>query len=252
MLVADDSDVNREVAVEALARLGVTPTLVNDGQEAVEAASVERFDLIFMDGSMPVLDGFEAARRIRAAEAGAGLSRTPILALTAHVVGSGADAWRDAGMDGVVHKPFTVADLAAALERFFEPAREAAPSETTVARPVEGDDDLFDPAMRAELVQMGASGGGDFLVRVERLYRENAPKAYAAVIDAADDNDLARAAHALKSMSMSLGARRVAQTAAALESAARAGQPTGPLSARLGEALDATLAAIGGDTQVAA
>ncbi len=262
VLVADDSDVNREVAVEALARLGVTPTLANDGLEAVELARRERFDLIFMDGSMPGLDGFEATQRIRAFERDEGLAPTRVLALTAHVVGSGANAWMDAGMDGVVHKPFTVADLAAALQRFFEPAGEGppaqaeAPGDPEASREetpavedeerAEEDDSLFDEVMRAELTQMAAAGRGDFVARVEKLYRDNAPKALASVVAAiGDDEELARAAHALKSMSMSLGARRVANRAVALEAAAKAGRATPPQVADLADALQQTLEALG-------
>jgi two-component system sensor histidine kinase BarA len=245
VLVADDSEVNREVAVEALARLGVRPDLVEDGLQAVEASLAGTYDLILMDGSMPGLDGFEAARRIRAAG-----DATPIYALTAHVVGSGAEAWREAGMDGVVHKPFTVADLAALLERLFAPGErpEAVPDATPIAEnavATEEDDTLFDPVMRSELQQMAANGSGDFVRRVEGLYRDNAPKALAGVVEADTHTEQGRAAHALKSMSMSLGAKRVADLAVEVEAACHAGQDTGPLVRALAGAVHATLAALG-------
>ena len=135
VLVADDSAVNREVAQEALSRLGVAAKCVNDGREAVEAAFAEHFDLVLMDGSMPELDGYDATREIRAREAVTVRPRTPVVALTAHVVGSAADAWRGAGMDAVLHKPFTLASLAKTLGQFLQPsgARTAAPS---VSEPV--------------------------------------------------------------------------------------------------------------------
>ena len=116
-LVADDNAVNREVALEALAQLNATVVTVENGREAVEAAAANGFDIIFMDGSMPVMDGFDAARAIRAAEANG--ARIPIVALTAHVVGAAAEEWRDAGMDAVVHKPFTVATLARTIEQLL-------------------------------------------------------------------------------------------------------------------------------------
>jgi signal transduction histidine kinase/CheY-like chemotaxis protein len=245
VLVADDSEVNREVATEALARLGVTPDLVDDGLQAVEAALATTYDLILMDGSMPGLDGFEAARRIRARG-----DATPIYALTAHVVGSGADAWREAGMDGVVHKPFTVADLAGLLaSRFTATARpaEAEPTEPTEAAPPPepaNDGDLFDTATRSELAQMARAGSGDFVRRVERLYCENAPAAAAGVIEAQTPAERGRAAHALKSMSMNLGARKVAELAVDIEAACHRGEDTEALVRDLALALHATLAAL--------
>ena len=76
VLVADDNVVNQEVAKEALARLGAETVVVEDGAKAIAAFAASRFDLVFLDGSMPVLDGFEAARRIRFVNIGsmAGLS----------------------------------------------------------------------------------------------------------------------------------------------------------------------------------
>jgi len=253
VLVADDSEVNREVAVEALGRLGIVPALVVDGLEAVRAAEAQRFDLILMDGSMPELDGFAASRRIREFEARTGREPSRILALTAHVVGVAAEAWRGAGMDGVIHKPFTVADLATGIGRWFEasdPAR-TAPAPAATPEPAAAvdarSDDLFEPSIREELQRMAASGRADFVARVEGIYRDNAPRAMSAVLDAEQGEPLARAAHALKSMSMSLGAARVARLCGQIEAAARDGEPVARADIdRLAQALDATLAALGG------
>jgi two-component system sensor histidine kinase BarA len=108
VLVADDSSVNLEVAQSALARFGIAPRTVENGREAVEAHAAAEWDLILMDGSMPELDGFEAAQAIRETERRQSRPRTPIVALTAHVVGAAAEQWRVADMDGVLHKPFTL------------------------------------------------------------------------------------------------------------------------------------------------
>ena len=112
VLVADDSAVNIEVAREALRRFRIEADIVFNGLEACEALESKGYDLVLMDGSMPELDGFEATRRIRAREAETGAPRTPVIALTAHVVGSAAEAWKDADMDGILHKPFTLKSLA--------------------------------------------------------------------------------------------------------------------------------------------
>ncbi|WP_374513346.1 EAL domain-containing protein [Brevundimonas sp.] len=252
VLVVDDSEVNREVAGEALSRLGVAADFAEDGVEAVEALRRGAWDLVLMDGSMPRLDGFEATRQIRSEEARDGRPRSVILALTAHVVGTAADAWKAAGMDGVIHKPFTLQDISRALQqhcgRFAVagPAPEAAAAVAAAAP--EAEDDLFDPALRGELKSMAENGRADFVARVEGLYAENAPLRLADVRAAAAAGDLealARAAHALKSMSLSLGARAVARAASVIETSARQGEQTPDAVEGLATLLDRTLAAMG-------
>ncbi len=237
VLVADDSAVNREVAMEALSRLGIDAEVCNDGREAVAATFAgERFDAVLMDGSMPQMDGYEASREIRRRETEAGGPATPIIALTAHVIGAAAEAWRDAGMDAVLHKPFTLAALAGALGQFMEPSQARAPSgpvaaPAATASPVVAaptgplvTSELLDPQIAGELARMAAMGKADFVDRVRRLYRENAPEAVRAVIDGSVNRDweaVASAAHALKSMSLNMGARVVAETASRIEAQAR-------------------------------
>ena len=238
VLVVDDSAVNREVAIEALSRLGAVCETADDGRQGVAAALAGGFDLVLMDGSMPEMDGYEAAREIRARETG----RTPIVALTAHVVGTAAEAWREAGMDGVLHKPFTLAGLAAVLAANMEPSAESAVTAPVgmAAAPVI---DLLDPEVVGELAGMVAAGKADFVERVRRLYRENAPLAVDAYLDASNAGDVdggARAAHALKSMSLNIGARAVAQAAGRLEGRAR---DLGQVAVADGEALKSLLTA---------
>ncbi|MDQ0466956.1 signal transduction histidine kinase/EAL domain-containing protein (putative c-di-GMP-specific phosphodiesterase class I)/CheY-like chemotaxis protein [Caulobacter ginsengisoli] len=254
VLVADDSAVNREVALEALSRFGVAAAIALDGREAVAAVAADRFDLVLMDGSMPEMDGFEASREIRRLE---GEDRhTPIVALTAHVVGSGADAWRAAGMDGVLHKPFTLAALAEMLGRFMTPSqRPTAPASGPAPTTAAADGELFDPAVAEDLARMAQAGQGDFVARVRALYRDNAPAQAEAVIKAAEADDAegaARAAHALKSMSLNLGARAVSQRAEQIEQAARnIGTVDRAAAHDLYAALTATLRALGEPTKAA-
>ena len=85
VLVADDSAVNREVIIEALSRLDVEPDVVEDGKAALESVQAGTYDMVLMDCSMPVMDGFTATRAIRAHEGED--EHLPIIALTAHVAG---------------------------------------------------------------------------------------------------------------------------------------------------------------------
>jgi len=175
VLVVDDSAVNREVALEALSRLDITADVAVDGQQGVAAAMTGGFDLVLMDGSMPVMDGYEASLEIRRREGTA--KRTPIVALTAHVVGDAAEQWRDADMDDVLHKPFTLAALAGVLGKFLKSKPRAIEpgAEPVAAVDPAAISDLLDPEVSAELQRMAVSGKADFVERVRRLYRENAP-----------------------------------------------------------------------------
>ncbi|MBV8565942.1 MAG: response regulator [Methylobacteriaceae bacterium] len=221
VLVADDTAVNREVAAAALQKLGVSAECVESGREAVAAAARRPYDLVLMDGSMPEMDGFEAARAIRTAEKANGGSRVPIIALTAHVVGEAAEAWRGAGMDAVLHKPFTLDRLAQCLASHLpamsQPWTDAGPIESSADRA-----EIIDRSVLSDLEAM--AGDGAFVERVVRLYRDHAPRALGNLdkaLEAGGLDELARAAHALKSMSYNIGARRVAAAAAQIEHLAR-------------------------------
>lgn len=222
VLVADDSEVNREVAEAALRRFGIAARFVEDGLQAVAAVERESFDLVLMDGSMPGLDGFEATRAIRAREAETGRPRLPIVALTAHVVGTAADAWREAGMDDVVHKPFTLARLGQVLSA-LAPGRPQQNAPQPAAEPAPGEEACLDESVLRDLIAM-TNGSVETARRIAELYRvkslEEADR-LAEATRAGDGARIAACAHALKSMSANLGARRLAAAAAEMERAAR-------------------------------
>ncbi|SDX03703.1 Signal transduction histidine kinase [Nitrosomonas oligotropha] len=118
ILVVEDNDVNQLVSKAMLERLNCEVTLVNNGLEAIDAFSSRRFDLILMDCNMPVMDGFEATRQIRALEQKKNLSPVPIVALTAHALDHIKQECFAAGMDGHLSKPFDVAQLDKILQQF--------------------------------------------------------------------------------------------------------------------------------------
>jgi CheY-like chemotaxis protein len=235
ILVADDSAIKREVSCEALSRMGIAADTAENGREAFEAAVSQPFDCIFMDVSMPDIDGYESCRRIRAHEAQNGLPRMPIIALTAHVVGTSASAWKDAGMDGVLHKPFSIAGLAKTLLLHVEPAVHLAPAgvptEASPAVPnmAAGPDEtsaeaLLDLESLSNLSTMAANGTPGFLERILGLYFDHAPRGLeelSAQIAAGDAEGVAQAAHALRSMSVNIGARKLAARLSEIERDAR-------------------------------
>jgi two-component system, sensor histidine kinase len=126
VLVAEDNAVNQTVVAAMLKSLGHRATLAGDGREALEMLTRGDFDVVLMDCNMPVMDGLEATRRLRAGDSGARDPRIPVIALTANAMDGDRDTCLAAGMDDFLAKPVTIAALRAALERVqAAPARPA-------------------------------------------------------------------------------------------------------------------------------
>jgi signal transduction histidine kinase/ActR/RegA family two-component response regulator len=117
ILAIDDHPVNRDVVARQLARLGYRADTAAGGEEGLRMWRQARYGLIVTDLHMPDLDGFELARRIRAAEAQDGRKRAPIVALTAATGAEEVAACYEAGMDGVLAKPLPLRGLAEAMRR---------------------------------------------------------------------------------------------------------------------------------------
>ncbi|WP_421731180.1 ATP-binding protein [Brevundimonas sp.] len=126
ILLADDHPANRKVVEIMLAQTDIELTIVEDGCQALEAFAKERFDLVLMDMQMPVMDGLTATAAIRALEAAEDRVRTPVVMLTANALAEHVAAGREAGADGHLAKPITLATLFAAIEAQMSGARETA------------------------------------------------------------------------------------------------------------------------------
>ncbi|MFZ1537952.1 MAG: response regulator, partial [Chromatiaceae bacterium] len=116
ILLVDDNQVNRMVAEATLIRAGYRVRTATNGVEALEAVCDEPIGSILMDVSMPVMDGIEATRRIRALDGHP--ARVPIIAMTAHALDEEAERCKAAGMDDFITKPFVRAHLLATLTRW--------------------------------------------------------------------------------------------------------------------------------------
>lgn len=124
VLVVDDNATNRLVAETLLEMMGCTFASVENGAEAVDRVRAEAFDLVLMDVTMPVMDGLEATRRIRAMATPAGAA--PIIALTANADPLDAESYLRAGMDAVVEKPIKPDHLLATMSAVLEAAERSA------------------------------------------------------------------------------------------------------------------------------
>ena len=179
ILLAEDNPVNQKVARGALEKMRCTVDIVNNGAEAVDAWSAQRYDLILMDCQMPVMDGYQATRTIRSREQGG--QRIPILALTADAM-SGAE--RDclaAGMDGYLTKPLNRRRLAESIERFLGSAAAVAPPAPPAALPP-SPGDASPPVDWEQFVSL-TDGDGEFAQQLVQLFIDSGDAALAQIRD---------------------------------------------------------------------
>jgi len=223
-----------------------------NGSCAVDRFTSGAFDLVLMDCEMPVMDGFEAARRIRGIEAETARStgnpaprRIPIVALTAHALAEIREKCLLSGMDDFLVKPFDELQISEILRRWI-PSREQAPRGKDCLRIIPqksaetaGDDTvaLIDFAAVNRIRAIPGKSGTSLFEQVVSQFAETAPSLAAAIrsqCDAGDAEALWRAAHSLKSSAAALGAGRLSRRCAEIETLAR---ESGAMPAR--ELLDA-------------
>jgi CheY-like chemotaxis protein len=124
VLLVEDNEMNRDMLSRRLERRGYQVVIAVDGQHGVDIARSEAPDLILMDMSLPVLDGWEATRQLKAAPE----TRTiPIIALTAHAMSSDRDKALAAGSDDYDTKPIELPRLLEKIEALLSPGRAASP-----------------------------------------------------------------------------------------------------------------------------
>ena len=239
VLLVEDNPVNRAVAEQMLQRVGLDVAMATDGRAAVGAVREHAFDLVLMDVQMPVMDGLDATRAIRAEQAERSV-RTPIIALTANAMAHERDVCMAAGMDDFLPKPFSSPQLHQLLARWLTklpplPQAEAGDAEQRATRTrtlVVSERRRFDGATvdRAVLERIRGLGGADkpdLLPKVLQLFLQDVPRHLEAIESAwlrRDGPSLATSAHSLKSSSAHTGAMRLSAMCASLEREARAGQ----------------------------
>lgn len=236
VLAVDDNAVNREVLREALSTLKADAAFAEDGQQALECFESGTFDIVLMDGSMPVMDGFESTRLMREFEAANGRTATPIFALTAQVAGTSEAAWHDAGADGHILKPFTLEKLSSVFgdltpEEGSDVDLEPTDDKPSVDNRSVGDTDAEKPANDAvfdfDTIEMLEGLGGEpgaVRDRVWNMFFEKAPgmlEALGSAAQAGGSGDVASSAHAFKSMALSAGFKAIAEKLQAVETDAK-------------------------------
>ncbi|MCB1877254.1 MAG: response regulator [Chromatiales bacterium] len=223
LLVAEDNHVNQRVLASVLDRLGIAFDIANDGRAALDNWRASKYDLILMDCQMPVMDGIEATRSIRAEESD---QRIPIIALTANAFGQDRKRCLEAGMDDFVSKPFSAETLIAVLQRWLSDQGSAAADEALSPQLLEISSPVIDNQTFRELREILEEEFDElvdtFVTETDGLIGE-VEKGLAGDMD-----ELRRAAHSIKSASANLGATTLSDLAKSVELAAA----DGSLSAR--------------------
>jgi signal transduction histidine kinase/DNA-binding response OmpR family regulator/HPt (histidine-containing phosphotransfer) domain-containing protein len=229
ILVAEDNLVNREVVTGILESMGLEVVTAPNGRAALDLFMQEKFDVVLMDCEMPVVDGLEAAKRIRAFELRKGsddeLGRTPIIALTAHALIEVRERCLRAGMDDFLTKPFNEMQMGEALRRWLTPVTRAAAPEPALEpgilpKPTQAIDTSVFAGIRAF---QGAKGAARLKQIISRFLVE-APTLVKTIhsMHAEGNRDAVwRAAHSLKSSSAALGALQLSSRCATIELLAR-------------------------------
>jgi len=233
VLVADDTDTNREVAAALLAVWGCTTRFAADGAAALDSVCKHRPDLVLMDCHMPGMDGITAAREIRSWEReSAATVRLPIIAVSAGVSREDHVRCNEAGMDDFLTKPLGVKAIGQMLARWI-PARATgalAPEIPAAPRTLEPPasrsrgrrGSTFDHAQMEEMRAVVGEGFPSLVARFEATSREHIQELFVAIRQS-DAKSVQRIAHRLKGASSSLGATGLALVCARLLRLARSG-----------------------------
>jgi TMAO reductase system sensor TorS len=234
VLVAEDNLTNQIVARGLLEQLGCRVTMVENGREAVAQVLENPFDIVFMDCQMPIMDGYEATRRIRAGEKESGRPSVVIVALTAHAMKGDREHCLAVGMDDYLSKPFREDQLTDLLGRWLsckntdEPGGQGT-QETSTQSISESEEEQpeFDNQVLENYRQIQRPDQPDIINRLITIYQKSSLTLLAEIdsaVQASDDKRLWHAAHSLKSSSANLGALKLARLCEELEMQGRAGR----------------------------
>ncbi len=243
ILVAEDNETNQEVALGMLQYFGCRVKICTNGREAVAAATKCKYDLIFMDCQMPVMDGYQAAGAIRRIEEeNGGKNHVPIIALTANALAGDREKCLLAGMDDYLSKPFKQESIFTVLKLWtegkstttIEPAdpeeteNEMSASEQLQEKfitqdgglPADPQDQCVDQKVLNTLRSLQIEGKPNILLRIIGAYLQNHELQISRLQESLEINDihfLQNTAHSLKSSSANVGAMTLSQMCRELE-----------------------------------
>jgi PAS domain S-box-containing protein len=224
ILLAEDNQTNRQVALGILDKMGFCADSVSNGNEAIKALRDIPYDLVLMDVQMPEMDGLEATTRIRDPLSGVLNNRVPIIAMTAHAMQGDKEKCISVGMNDYVAKPIKPRDLAKALETWLPEKAAVALSAATKVPADSGavNEGIFDfKGMMERLMD-----DKDLVKKVVAIFLAEAPRQIAIINKAIIGHDcktIDRQAHSLKGSAGNIGLPSLRAIAATIENTAKTG-----------------------------
>ena len=224
ILLAEDNDINQQIAVEMLELVGLKVTVVNNGKEAVEAMENNSFDLVFMDLQMPEMDGFEATARIRSLE-GTTEKRVPIVAMTAHAMTGDYEKSITAGMDDHITKPIDPDVFYHTIDKWVKPSAGtgAVDAQVKANGGLQSEETLSLPALPGITVREGLArmagnvNGYKSLLFQFQMNQGGIVRKIREALDGGEYEEVTRLVHTIKGVAGNIGANSLQQAAASLE-----------------------------------
>jgi CheY-like chemotaxis protein/HPt (histidine-containing phosphotransfer) domain-containing protein len=236
ILTVDDITVNQKIVLQMLQKLGYRADVANNGKEAIESVCRQPYDLVLMDVQMPGVDGVEATQKIRQHQ------KSPtspwIIAVTAHAMSGDRERCIRAGMNDYLTKPISLEGLVRAIRRYAEVHPQAFPIQpvhtSSIAHKRSASEQSVDalpanstmlPApidysILEELRQIAGEEADQLIAELIQSYRSDSLVALTHVqqsIEQSDDKAIKQSVHALRSMSLNIGAVRLGELCKALE-----------------------------------
>jgi len=229
ILLAEDNEINQQIAVELLEAVGIKVQVVDNGRKAVEAVKKSEYDLVLMDLQMPVLGGMEATSEIRSDKT---FDNLPIIAMTANAMKEDVERCHEIGMNGHIGKPIETEVLYKTLLEWIKPKDmmvedNGEPSKNIIKKKSNIESEVEIPDLPGINIKSGLSrlGGNKklfnkILIKFKQDYADIA-KEIKKALDADDTKTAERLAHTVKGVSGSIGAEELQKVSASLEAAIR-------------------------------
>ncbi len=219
VLVVDDNVINQKVAVKMLQRLKLQPDVVDDGLQAVHAVKSKQYDLVLMDVQMPVMDGLEATRAIRAFEEGK--THTIIVAVTANAIQGDKERCLQSGMDDYLPKPIKQQDIELMITKWISASSTAKEIMTKNSVPAE----LIDPVRIEQIMEIGDES---LLTELFALYLGDINQYPSEILSGLQEGNfrsIYENSHKLKGSSANIGVETIRQACIKMEECANSEDP---------------------------
>ena len=223
VLVTDDNGMNLKVAVNFMKIFGITPVICSSGSETIELMRKDKFDIVFLDHMMPVMDGMETLNILKDENL---LNGAVVIALTANAVVGAETQYLNAGFDGYLSKPITVNDIEKTLKKYLpvDVIENGASEASGGNKPKLSMDKLREIGLNVDAALRYTCDDEDFYMELLTDYANSAEDKCGELSSYLEKGDLKNyeiLVHSLKSASKTVGADDVSEQAKALEEASR-------------------------------